>query len=43
MSEKWNEYLLNDNTRVRLKNTIAGITKVRHLFTKWGSNLQCKD
>ena len=26
-SEKWNEYLLNDNTRVRLKNTIAGITK----------------
>ena len=26
-SEKWNEYLLNDNTRVRLKNTVAGITK----------------
>jgi len=26
-SEKWNEYLLDDNTRVRLKNTIAGITK----------------
>ena len=26
-SEKWNEYLLNDDTRVRLKNTIAGITK----------------
>jgi hypothetical protein len=26
-SEKWNEYLLDDNTRVRLKNTIAGISK----------------
>jgi hypothetical protein len=26
-SEKWNEYLLDDDTRVRLKNTIAGITK----------------
>ena len=26
-SEKWNDYLLNDDTRVRLKNTIAGITK----------------
>ena len=26
-SEKWNEYLLDDNTRVRLKNTVAGITK----------------
>jgi hypothetical protein len=26
-SEKWNEYLLDDDTRVRLKNTIAGVTK----------------
>src|SRR5215210_3458859 len=26
-SEKWNEYLLDDNTRVRLKNTIAGTSK----------------
>ena len=26
-SEKWNEYLLDDNTRVRLRNTIAGISK----------------
>ncbi len=26
-SEKWNEYLLDDDTKVRLKNTIAGITK----------------
>jgi hypothetical protein len=26
-SEKWNEYLLEDNTRVRLKNTIAGVSK----------------
>src|SRR4029079_17857652 len=26
-SERWNEYLLDDNTRVRLKNTIAGISK----------------
>lgn len=26
-SEKWNEYMLDDDTRVRLKNTIAGITK----------------
>ena len=26
-SEKWDDYLLDDNTRVRLKNTIAGVTK----------------
>jgi len=26
-SEKWNDYLLDDDTRVRLKNTIAGVTK----------------
>lgn len=26
-SEKWNEYLLDDDTKVRLKNTIAGISK----------------
>jgi hypothetical protein len=26
-SEKWNEYLLDDDTRIRLKNTIAGIAK----------------
>lgn len=26
-SEKWNEYLLEDGTKVRLKNTIAGVTK----------------
>lgn len=26
-SEKWNEYLLDDDTKVRLKNSVAGISK----------------
>ena len=26
-SEKWNEYLLEDDTKVRLKNTIGGVVK----------------
>ncbi len=26
-SEKWNEYLLDDDTKVRLKNSVVGITK----------------
>lgn len=26
-SEKWNEYLLDDDTKVRLKNSVIGITK----------------
>jgi hypothetical protein len=26
-SEKWNEYLLHDDTKVRLKNSVVGITK----------------
>ena len=32
MSEKWNEYLLNDNTRVRLKNTVADITNQTYIY-----------
>lgn len=27
ISEKWNEYLINDNTKVKLKSTVSGITK----------------
>lgn len=27
LSEKWNEYLLEDDIKVKLKNTIAGVTK----------------
>ncbi len=27
ISEKWNEYLLDDDTKVRLKNSVAGISK----------------
>ena len=27
VSEKWNEYLLDDDTKVRLKNSVAGISK----------------
>lgn len=27
LSEKWNEYLINDNTKVKLKSTVSDITK----------------
>ncbi|HYG00550.1 MAG TPA: hypothetical protein VD815_10690 [Candidatus Saccharimonadales bacterium] len=27
ISERWNEYLLDDDTKVRLKNSVAGISK----------------
>ncbi len=42
-SEKWNEYLLDDNTTSKIEKYYCRHFQVGHLFTKWRSNLQCKD